>query len=92
MLPTLIFVCCVSLSCLLLMGITMDIENQFVTICAPMGFLVAVIFACEILCERQKSPSERKPLTRIGKLVNYIALITSLTIVCLSLAPGWSCR
>ena len=80
------WICPVSVLTLLIVDITTDIKNSLLTIYAPIGFLIAVWYTCQILRERHMSPSEKLPLKQIGKVLDYVSLIACLITVSLSLA------
>ena len=52
-------ICSVLIIGLLAISIKFDVDNEFVTFCAPIGFLSAIIYACDYLAEKRKDPREK---------------------------------
>lgn len=84
-LHVLIAICSILVVGLLFASIKFDADNEFVTFCAPMGFLVAVIYACLYLDEKRKHPSEKKPFKGFMKVLQYVLLVCYVLSVCASL-------
>lgn len=55
-------------------ALTVEVDNEFVTFSAPMGFLVAVMYASMCLIEKRKQPREKKPLKGFMMVFHYIIL------------------
>ncbi len=68
-----------------LASVKVDVDYEFVTFCAPMGFLVAAIYACFYLDEKRKHASEKKPLMGFMKVFQYVLLVCYVLSVCASL-------
>ncbi len=71
---TLAVVCSVLNIGLLFPLVKFDVDNEFVTFCAPMGFLSAITYACLYLDEKRKPPSEKKPLEGFMMVLHYFLL------------------
>ena len=78
-------ICSVLIIGLLAISIKFDVDNEFVTFCAPIGFLSAIIYACDYLAEKRKDPREKKPLKGFMKVLDYFLLLISILIICGSL-------
>lgn len=84
-LHVLIAICSILVIGLLLASVKFDVDNEYVTFCAPMGFLSAIIFACLYLDERRKHVSEKKPLKGFMMVVDYFTLVCFILVICASL-------
>ena len=84
-LHVLIAICSILVIGLLLASVKFDVDNEYVTFCAPMGFLSAIIFACLYLDERRKHVSEKKPLEGFMMVIHYFLLVCYVLSICGSL-------
>lgn len=69
---------------LLFILIKFDVDNEFVTLCSPMGFLAAVYYGCLYLIEKRKHPSEKKPVKVFMMVMDYFILGGFILAVCCS--------
>ena len=81
----LVALCTILIFGLLFISIKFDVDNEFVTFCAPMGFLTAIIYGCLYLVEKRKQPSEKTPLKGFMMVLDYFTLVVSIIIICGSL-------
>lgn len=84
-LHTLIAICSVLVFGLLFASIKFDVDNEFVTFCAPIGFLAAIVNLCLCLAEKRKHPSEKKPFKGFMMVVDYFTLVCFILVICGSL-------
>ena len=70
---------------LLFILIKFDVDNEFVTFCAPMGFLTAIIYGCLYLVEKRKKPIEKTPSKGFMMVLDYFTLVVSIIVICGSL-------
>ena len=81
----LVVICSILVFGLGLALIKFDVANEFVTFSAPMGFLVAINYACFYLSEKRKHPSEKKPLKGFMMVLSYSLLVGYILAICGSL-------
>ncbi|MDE0300694.1 MAG: hypothetical protein OXN17_18815 [Candidatus Poribacteria bacterium] len=84
-LQILIAVCGISVLGLFFTALMVEVDNEFVTFSAPMGFLVAVIYASICFIEKRKHPSEKKPLKGFVMVTHYLLLACFVLVICGSL-------
>ena len=81
----LVALCTILIFGLLVISIKFDVDNEFVTLCSPMGFLTAIIYGCLYLVEKRKHPSEKKPVKVFIMVLDYFTLVVSIIVICGSL-------
>ena len=84
-LPILAAICAVLVFGLILALIIFDVNNEYVTFCAPIGFLTAILNSCLYLAEKRKHPSEKKPLKGFMMVLDYFILVCFVLVICGSL-------
>ncbi len=77
----LVAVCGIVVLGLFFAALTVEVDNAFVTFSAPMGFLVAVIYASNCLIEKRKQPSDRKPLKGFMMVLHYFLLACFVVVI-----------
>ena len=81
----LVALCTILIFGLLVISIKFDVDNEFVTLCSPMGFLTAIIYGCLYLVEKRKHPSEKKLVKGFMMAHVYFTLVVSIILICGSL-------
>ena len=85
-------ICSVLVFGLLFASIKFDVDNEFVTFCAPIGFLAAIVNLCLCLAEKRKHPSEKKPFKGFMMVVDYFTLVCFILVICGSFNFDWAYR
>ena len=70
---------------LLLASVKFEVDNELVTFCSPMLFLVAINYTCLYLSEKRKTLSEKKPLKGFMTFLYYFLLLILIIGICGSL-------
>ena len=67
---------------LFLASVKFDVDNELVTFCSPMLFLVAINYTCLYLSEKRKTPSEKKPLKGFMMFLYCFMLLILIIGIC----------
>ena len=78
-------ICIVLVVCLVIASVKYDLDNEYVSIYSPMGFLLCIHYTCLYLSEKRKRSSEKKPWNRVIMVFDYFILVGLIVQICVSL-------